>query len=144
MIGIGIARRRDGSAKDTAANILATGEFVVHLAETRHLQEIAACGEDLPPGHSEAEKLGLELVPSQDVAPMSLKDTPFRLECRLHQHLELGNGPVDYLIGEVLAFVLPEAWLDQDGRVKQSEFSALGRMGGNYYSPVDRLIQPEG
>ncbi len=142
MIGLGIARQRDGRRKDTAANILQTGEFVVHLAETRHLQAIADSGERFPPQESEAEKLGLTLVSSQIVAPPSLECAPFRLECRLERHLELGNGPVDYLIGEVLAFVLPEARLDQNGRVKQSEFNALGRMGGNSYAPVDRLVQP--
>lgn len=141
MIGIGIARQHDGRPKDTAANILQTGEFVVHLAETRHLQAIAESAENLPPEQSEAEKLGLKLVPSQLVGPPSLECAPFRLECRLQQHLELGAGPVDYLIGEVLAFVLPDEWLDGDGRVKQGEFSALGRLGGNLYAPVERHIR---
>jgi flavin reductase (DIM6/NTAB) family NADH-FMN oxidoreductase RutF len=143
MIGLGIARQRDGRAKDTAANILQTGEFVVHLAESRNLQDIAASGENLPPDQSEAEKLGLTLVSSQIVTPPSLECAPFRLECKLHRHLELGNGPADYLIGEVLAFVLPESWIDADGRVKASEFSALGRMGGNDYAPVERIVQPD-
>lgn len=141
LIGIGIARQRDGRPKDTADNIVQTEEFVVHLAETRHLQAIADSAENLPPGESEAEKLGLRLVSSQLVAPPSLEGAPFRLECRLHQHLELGNGPVDYLIGEVLAFVLPADWLTADGRVKQDEFSALGRLGGDLYAPVESRIQ---
>ncbi len=143
MIGLGIARQRDGRPKDTAANILQTREFVVHLAETRHLQDIADSGQSLPSEQSEAEKLGLKLVSSQMVESPSLECASFRLECQLHQHLELGNGPVDYLIGEVLAFVLPKDWLDADGRVNPSKFNALGRMGGNHYAPVDRLVQPE-
>jgi flavin reductase (DIM6/NTAB) family NADH-FMN oxidoreductase RutF len=144
LIGIGIARQKDGRRKDTAENILQTEEFVVHLAEVRHLDSIAASAENYPPRVSEAEKLDLELVSSQVVAPMSLECAPFRLECRLHKHLELGNGPVDYLIGEVLAFVLPDAWLDHNGRVKQSKIKALGRMGGNLYAPVERFLEPQG
>ncbi|NQU50387.1 MAG: flavin reductase family protein [Planctomycetes bacterium] len=144
LIGVGIARQKDGRRKDTAENILQTEELVIHLAEVRHLDSIAASAGDFPPEVSEAKILGLKLVQSQVVAPMSLDCAPFRLECRLHKHLELGNGPVDYLIAEVLAFVLPEAWLDRMGRVKQSEINALGRMGGNLYVPVERFMEPRG
>jgi flavin reductase (DIM6/NTAB) family NADH-FMN oxidoreductase RutF len=140
MIGLGIARKLCGKKKDTAENILETEEFVVHLAEIGQLGNIVGSSKELSPGESEAEDLGLELVPSHAVHPPSLAAAGIRLECKLFQHQELGNGPVDHIIGEVVAFVLPSELMDSDGRVKEELFSPVGRMGGRWYASIERRV----
>src|SRR5437879_8415106 len=61
--------RRDGSRKDTLANVEATGEFVVNAAVDRLAAAVNQTSADVPPGVSEAELAGLTLGPSDLVKP---------------------------------------------------------------------------
>lgn len=136
VLGIAVGRRRDGSRKDTARNILATGEFVVHLAEEDDLETLVATSAEHPPEVSEPELLGLELTGSARVAVPALACARARMECRLHRHLEVGEDPVDLLLGEVLAFRLAPELLDEAGHVRQELLRPVGRLGGEDYAPV--------
>ncbi|MCH2100418.1 MAG: flavin reductase family protein [Planctomycetes bacterium] len=136
IFGLGIARRADGRRKDTAQNAIDLSEFVVHLAEEPLLSEMVGCSAELEPDQSEAEALGLELVDSHVISVPSLAATRVRLECRLHQHQEVGYGPVDFLMGEVVAFVLADGLLDERGRVEEESLEPLSRLGGAWYAPV--------
>ena len=136
ILGLGIGRRADGRPKDTARNAIETGEFVVHLVEEDQDEALVGCSAELEPEVSEAEALGLELEDSRVVQPPSLARARVRLECRLHQHQEVGNGPVDFLMGEVVAFVLAEGLLDEAGRVDEEQLQPVSRLGGAWYAPV--------
>jgi flavin reductase (DIM6/NTAB) family NADH-FMN oxidoreductase RutF len=137
IFGLGISRRADGSRKDTARNAIETGQFVVHLSEREQIDAMVASSAELAPEESEAEALGLELVDSQQVAVPSLAAARVRLECRLYGHHEVGNGPVDFLMGEVVAFVLADGLLDEAGRVREEELHPVSRLGGALYAPVE-------
>lgn len=136
ILGLGIARRPDGRRKDTARNAIETGEFVVHLAEEPLLAEMVGSSAAWEPEVSEAETLGLELEESRVLSVPSLAAARVRLECRLHQHQEVGHGPVDFLMGEVVAFVLADGLLDEAGRVDEEALAPLSRLGGAWYAPV--------
>ncbi len=141
LLGLGIGRRRDGSRKDTARNALERGELVVHLAERGQLEDLVASSADYPAGRSEPEALGLELAPSEQVAVPALAACRVRLECRLERHLELGRGPVDFLVAEVLAFRLADGLLDESGAVREDRLAPVGRLGGLLYSPVTERFE---
>src|ERR1700754_3908744 len=49
IVLVSINRLHDGRLKDTAANILANGEFVVHLADEAIADKMHACAEPYPP-----------------------------------------------------------------------------------------------
>jgi flavin reductase (DIM6/NTAB) family NADH-FMN oxidoreductase RutF len=137
ILGLGISRRADGSRKDTARNAIETGEFVVHLSEMDQIEDLVGSSAELAPDQSEAEALGLELADSQLVRVPSLAAARVRLECRLYGHHEVGNGPVDFLMGEVVAFVLAEGLLDEAGRVREDQLRPVSRLGGVLYAPVE-------
>src|SRR6267378_1547424 len=61
--------RRDGSKKDTLANVEATGEFVVNAAVDRLAGAVNQTSADVPPDVSEADLAGLTLGPSEVVKP---------------------------------------------------------------------------
>jgi len=143
ILGVGVGRRRDGSRKDTAANALATGEFVVHLAEDDILEELVASSAEYPPEVSEPAALGLALAPSARVEVPALACARARMECRLHRHLEVGEDPVDLLLGEVLAFRVAPELVAADGRIREELLRPVGRLGGQDYAPIrDRLRIP--
>jgi len=79
---------QQGSLKDTAANILARGEFVVHLPDEDIAEQMHACGETHPPHVSEAELVGFTAAPSDSIAVPRILEAPVAFECVLHEHLE--------------------------------------------------------
>src|SRR5687768_6986952 len=55
IVAMGPGWRPDGSAKDTALNIRATGEFVINLVDENLAQQMNICATDFPAGESEIE-----------------------------------------------------------------------------------------
>ena len=62
-IVISIGNKDDGSPKDTAANIIANGEFVVNLVTEDLLSEMNFSAANFPPNESELTALGLHPTP---------------------------------------------------------------------------------
>jgi flavin reductase (DIM6/NTAB) family NADH-FMN oxidoreductase RutF len=135
---LAFARRRDGSPKDTPSNILETGEFVVNLVREEQASLVEASAADLPPGVNEAERLGLELLPSEKVAPPRLASSPVSLECHLAEHLEISGSTV--LFGEVLLYHLAKEVLDDRGTVDPEKLRPLARLGGPHFASLGRVF----
>ncbi len=128
-LAINVARRPDGSLKDTQANLRARQEAVVHIADVPLLQALHASGEEVPPEVSEVERLGLALVPSQVVAVPRLADAPVALECRFRQELSLGPG-ADIVFMDVLVTHAAERIWDE----------ALDCARADRWEPISRLV----
>lgn len=138
MLAINITTR-EGENKDTARNIRETGEFVVNVATESTLEQMHASAEEFPPDVSEAEKLGLELLPSTHVRAPRIAVTPVQMECRLDQIIPLGRGTNVLYIGEVVAFHLsPEIY---DGRrVDSVKLRPIARLGGPFYAALGEIF----
>jgi flavin reductase (DIM6/NTAB) family NADH-FMN oxidoreductase RutF len=52
VVMLSVNKRQDMAQKDTATNILRTGEFVVHITDEA-MAAMHRCGDSLPPEHSE-------------------------------------------------------------------------------------------
>ena len=78
-------------AKDTLANVLATGEFVVNVATRPLLEQVNSSSAPFGPEIDEAARLGIALEPSDLVAPPRVAASPASIECALHSTLELGT-----------------------------------------------------
>ena len=83
LVMLSINKLQGGALKDTAANILASGEFVVHIADEAMAAQMHACGESLPPEVSELAQTGLTLVPSSTVRPPRIAQAPVAFELSL-------------------------------------------------------------
>lgn len=98
--------------KDTLANILATGEFVVNLASQRLLTALDATGADVPPEVDEFQLAGLTPAPARCVRAPRVAEAPAHLECVLVQVVPVANGNV--VIGRVVhVHVDPSIWRDR-------------------------------
>ncbi|MBI0537280.1 flavin reductase family protein [Roseomonas sp. KE2513] len=140
MLGVNIAARAgDGAMKDTARNILASREFVVNVATEATMEAMHGSAQEFPPEISEAEVLGIDLLPSRHVRAPRIAASPVQMECRLDQIVPLGRGVNTLYIGEVVAFHLsPEIY---DGsRVDSVKMRPVARLGGPFYAALGEII----
>ena len=84
ILMISINRLADGRLKDTAANILHNGEFVVHMSDEPLAQQMHTCGESFPADVSELAAVGLTPVPSHTVQPPRIQEAPIAFDWVLH------------------------------------------------------------
>ncbi|GAA4343746.1 flavin reductase family protein [Pigmentiphaga soli] len=137
MLAVNIARR-EGELKDTARNIVETGEFVVNVATFDLMETMHGCSAEFTPDESEAEALGIGLAPSRHVKPPRVAASPVQMECRLAHTLPLGRGINTLYIGEVLAFHLSSDVFD--GRYIDSvKMRPIARLGGPLYAELGAI-----
>jgi flavin reductase (DIM6/NTAB) family NADH-FMN oxidoreductase RutF len=91
-----------GEPKDTARNILASGEFVVNLVTEELFDAMNVSAADFPSGESELEAAKLHAAPSLKVKPPRVAECLASMECRLHSSQALGDNTL--VIGEVVMF----------------------------------------
>src|SRR5829696_7444583 len=82
LIVLGLQHKPDQAPKDTTRNIAETGAFVVNLVDEDLAEGMNVCAIDFPPGISEIEAAGLELIAGIDVPVPRITQAPFALECR--------------------------------------------------------------
>jgi len=133
-----IARKNDGTKKDTLVNIERTGEFVVNSVSEWMAQPMNHCSAEYPYGVSELEAVGLTALASQVVAPPRVKESPLHMECKVVTSLAVGNGgpgSSTVIIGEVLWFHIHKpAYVD--GKIIVEEMKPLSRLGGFSYGTI--------
>lgn len=133
---------RDGRLKDTAANILATGEFVVNLVDQANGAAMNLTCIDAPPDIDELDLAGLQVEASHMVAPPRIASAPVALECRMLASVV--TGPLQTIvIGQVLAAHVADAHVLDAGRCHLDTvgLDLIARMGGSggYLRPTDRF-----
>jgi flavin reductase (DIM6/NTAB) family NADH-FMN oxidoreductase RutF len=143
VVVFGPNRKKDGSKKDTLANIEATGEFVINAAVAKLAEQMNLSSKELPHGESEIELTGLSVVPSRKVKPPRLADSPLHMECVLRQVLSIGDRQLsaNLVIGEVVQFHVDDSLLDEQGRIDPRKIQTIARLGGNYYCHTSDLFE---
>lgn len=131
---------RDGGLKDTCRNIIGTGEFTLNAATEELAETMVATSGDYPRGTSEAEALGIGLVPAAAVAPPRIAASPYHLECRLVENRRWGaEKGTTVVIGEVVHIHARDEVLDERGNIDNRAVPLMARLGGNLYTATDRL-----
>ena len=134
----------NGEIKDSRRNIEATGAFVVNLATWDLREQMNATSASLPAGTDEAALNGLEMVPSNIVAPPRVAASPVALECRYLQTVELpSDDPADpnaVLFGDVVGIHISDH-LIEDGRVDITRAKPIARMGYSLYAVIEQTFR---
>lgn len=142
IICIGIGAREPGHPKDTAANIRATGEFVVNLVGHANAEAMNVTAIEFGAGVNELAKAGLSTAASVKIKPPRIAQSPVAMECLRHSILEFGSDRA-LLIGEVVAMhVRDDAVLDaQRCHIDTPRLDLIGRMhGGGWYARTTELF----
>jgi flavin reductase (DIM6/NTAB) family NADH-FMN oxidoreductase RutF len=142
---IAVNARPDGSPKDTAANILATGEFVWNMATYDLRDIVVSSSRDLDPAIDEFEALDIAWKESNQVRPRRVARSPVQFECRLTQKLQIpGNTPEAcawLLVGHVVGMHIDDDVLTKDGRIDVTRIKPLARMGYRDYTCIDKVFE---
>ena len=124
----------DGTRKDSLRNIEETGEFVVNLVDRAMAAGMNQVSFGYPLEFDEWGVSGFHSVPSQDVKPLRVVESPVQFECRLHTIVTHGDGPgaANYMVGEIVrVHVRTDLW---DGaRLAPDALRPIARMGGSEY-----------
>lgn len=134
---ISIAPNGAGETKDTARNILDSGEFVVNLVTEELFDAMNISAADFPHGMSELEAANLHAAPSVRVKPPRVAESQASMECKLHSSQLLGGNTL--VIGEVVMFHVADHLLGP--RMHVNGFAPIGRLGSPsvYCRTTDRF-----
>jgi len=139
-IGTDDAREEAGGVKDTAKNILASGEFVVNLVTEELFDAMNISAADFPEGESELAAANLHAAPSVKIKVPRVAESQASMECKLHSSQLLGRNTL--VIGEVVMFHVADHLLGP--RMHVCDFAPIGRLGAPsvYCRTADRFDIP--
>lgn len=144
MISLSI-QRKEGHQKDTARNILATKEFVVHIVDDTNVEKVNKTAAILPPEQSEIQLANLTPITSKKLSIPGVKEAKVRMECILENSLQLGRNETpncDLIIGRIVQYHIDEDIYEQ-GRIDPIGLSAISRLAGNDYAKIGEIFTIE-
>ena len=128
VVALGIGER-GGHHKDTFANIVRAGEFVVNLVTEALAEAMNDTATDFPPNVDELAAIGLATLPSTRVAVPRIAASPVAYECRLDRVLDAGGSGHIVLARVVAIHLIDEAIVDVDRcHVDPAPLRLVGRM----------------
>jgi flavin reductase (DIM6/NTAB) family NADH-FMN oxidoreductase RutF len=95
----------------TYQNISKTGEFVINFPSADYLEDIMETCRFYPEGVNELEHTRFTEIPSQKVAPPSIKECGQIIECKLNKQYDLDKIQA-HIIGDIVALVFDEELID--------------------------------
>ena len=125
-----------GRRKDTPSNAVDTGAFVVNLVTEPLADRMDRTSRAAPPAVNEFEEVGLEAVPATTVDVPRVAEAAAHLECVVRDTKRIYGSTL--VFGDV-QYARVDDDLLTDGRVDAAKVDAVGRLGGPYFTRVDRL-----
>lgn len=133
LVMVSIDRLPDGARKDTAVNIDATGEFVVHLVDRPLVESMDATSVRHPPEVDELAERGIATVPAASVRPPVIADAPVALECRLWSRMDIPSREIFF--GRVQRLRTRPGLVDRSRmRVRLTDYAPVARFGASFYT----------
>ncbi|MBR0660936.1 flavin reductase family protein [Neoroseomonas oryzicola] len=131
--------------KHSAANAIATGEFVFNLCSRALFDAMNISSGALGEGESEFAAAGLEAAPCRVVKAPRVAAAPASLECRVTFSTRLHDvdgTPLEgwIIIGQVVGVHIDEAFL-KDGRFDTAAVQPVARCGYRDYSAVTEMFE---
>jgi flavin reductase (DIM6/NTAB) family NADH-FMN oxidoreductase RutF len=141
----------NGSLKDTARNIGATGEFVVNLVPYPLVEQMNATSFGFAADESETERCAVATLASLSVRPPRVAGVPVSFECRMVSMTPYpaGKPSCHMILGEVITAHIADDLLDAAGQIDPVKLDLVSRMGADWYGRTSgdanfALGRPEG
>jgi flavin reductase (DIM6/NTAB) family NADH-FMN oxidoreductase RutF len=126
----------NNTIKHTLENALATKEVVINVVNYDIVQQMSLSSTEYPEGVNEFEKAGFTMLPSQEIKPYRVAESPVQFECKVNNVIFTGDkgGAGNLIVCEVVKIHISDAVLDENGGIDQHKIDLVARAGGNYYS----------
>ncbi|MGV8988475.1 MAG: flavin reductase family protein [Cypionkella sp.] len=133
-IALGLLADPKRGFKDSARNILDTGEFVVNLVPEALVRAMNITSVDAPTGVNELELAGLRTAPSTHIRPPRVADSPVAFECTTFTTIETGPHQL-VVIGRVLAVHIDDRFIKnaERGHIDTPALDLVARSYGATY-----------
>ncbi|HEV7192020.1 MAG TPA: flavin reductase family protein [Jatrophihabitantaceae bacterium] len=125
-------------AKDTLANVRATGEFVLNIGTESMLAAMNDTATNFPPEVDEFAAAGLSTAPSVTVAPPRVAGSPVAFECRFSDEKTIGDCVM--IFGEVQLVTAARSVLAGDGLPDARRLAPLARLGRAEWTTLGEVI----
>jgi len=127
---------RTGLPKDTLLNIKDTNEFTISIVNSSMVGQVSLSSCEYDKKIDEYLKTGLSKEKSMIVKTPYVKESPFVMECKLFDIIDLGGKPAsgNLILGEVVMFHVSENILDDNNQINPYALDAISRLGGAWYS----------
>ncbi|MDK2780075.1 MAG: hypothetical protein PWP61_372 [Trichococcus sp.] len=147
LISVAILRN-DGKIKDSAKNLLASKQAVVHIVSEELVEEMNRTAAQLPDTESEIDLTELTLTSSHTITVPAIKEAKIRMETTVHQYVPLANAEgqvlTDLFILRVRDFLFDESVFDQDKQyILADKLEPVARLAGNDYSKLGEIFSLE-
>ncbi|MGK7866669.1 flavin reductase family protein [Falsiroseomonas sp. E2-1-a20] len=131
--------------KHSAANAVATGEFVFNLATRPLFDAMNTSSGALPEGENEFDAAGLTMAPCHMVRAPRVAESPASMECKVLQWMELHDldgKPTDgfMIIGQVVGIHIDERYIIE-GRFDAVAAQSIARCGYRDYAQVTEMFE---
>lgn len=144
LLSVAILRERQ-APKDTAANLLARHEAVVHMVSTDLTKAMNQTAARLAPDQSELTLIDLPLIPSTEIQVPGLQAARIRFETILYQYVPIRDAAgiimTDLFILEIRQFHFAETVLDLlTLHVNTTALAPIARLAGPNYAELGRTF----
>lgn len=142
---ISIGPQPDGDTKDTLANVLRTGELVIHIASAEHVEALNQSAATLPYGESELTVSSLSTTPMEGFVLPRLRIAKIAFACELdHVHL-VGKAPQSLVFAQIKSAYFSDEIVQIDevkGRtlIDTATLDPLARLGGSNYAFLGKYL----
>lgn len=142
-------QRIDGKMKDTAQNIMATKQAVVHIVDEENVEEVNKTSAPLGPEESELTVSNFTLVDSSSIHVPGVSEAKVRYETELLESVTIydeGVATTDLILLKIVHYHVDESVYNTDsGYVNAEQLAAVSRLAGNDYAKIGEtftLIRP--
>ena len=133
-------RVRDNTTKHTLKNVKETKEVVINMVNFDMVHQMSLASTEYPEGVNEFVKAGFTMLPSENIKPFRVVESPIQLECKVNDIIELGKegGSGNLIICEIVKIHINQNFLNENGSINQTKLDLVARAGGSLYSRANK------
>ncbi|GAB4027007.1 flavin reductase family protein [Spirosoma koreense] len=128
---------RHGHKKHTLLNLEEVGEVVINVVDYAMVEQISLASAEFDRGVDEFEKAGFTALPSAQVRPPRVAESPAAFECLVRQIIPTNTanapGAGTLIICQVVMAHFHETIFTETGAIDPHRLDLVGRLGADWY-----------
>ncbi len=135
--------KKKGSNKDTLANILQNGEFVLNMVTEDLVEAMNNTSAELPPHEDEFNYANLTPISSNLIKPKRVKESKISFECKMIHHYTMPhpeNNGATMVVGEIIMMHFDDDVILENYKINMENYKPVSRLAGSNYSKIGEIF----